>query len=156
MSKTYFQINRDYLMRYRDVCAKIDRLEDRLYLLDTRLEKLSSPRITGMPRSTSSNADIRDDLIMQKDEVTERINKQNVKSRTLRSEICDAIDNLDDTQEARVLELYFIDRMTLQEIADMLVFDIRWVKRLYSRGTSHLRPPLDHQRTTRRPPRGHL
>lgn len=138
MSKTYFQINRDYLMRYRDVYAKIDRLEDRLYFLDTRLEKLSSPRITGMPKSTSSNADIRDDLIMQKDEVTERINKQNVKRMKLRKEICNVIDDLDDTQEARVLELYFIDGMTKQEIADYLVFDLRWIKQLYSRGIQHL------------------
>ena len=125
-------------MRYRDVYAKIDRLEDRLYFLDTRLEKLSSPRITGMPKSTSSNADIRDDLIMQKDEVTERINKQNVKRMKLRKEICNVIDDLDDTQEARVLELYFIDGMTKQEIADYLVFDLRWIKQLYSRGIQHL------------------
>lgn len=124
-------------MRYRDVCAKIDRLEDRLYLLDTRLEKLSSPRITGMPKS-HSNADIRDDLIMQKDEVADRINKRNVKRMKLRKEICNVIDDLDDTQEARVLELYFIDGMTKQEIADYLVFDLRWIKQLYSRGIQHL------------------
>lgn len=142
-----FQSNRNFLMRYREIKAKIDRLEDKLYLLDSRLEKLSSPVLTGMPRG-SSNHDITDDLLMQKSETSDRINRQVQKGIKLRTEICDTIDTLVDQQEARVLELYFIDRLSIQEIADYLVFDIRWVKQLYSRGIQHLdstqRPPGEH------------
>ena len=79
-----------------------------------------------------------EDLILDKTELEERIERLRTKGKALRSEILAEIDTLEDTRYAEVLESFFIDGYTPEEIADNEGYTVRHVYRLYSEAITFL------------------
>ena len=120
-----------YLKKYRKNRALVHRLEDKLARLDDRLYKIKSPNMSGMVGGSPIS---QIDLISDKAELEQRINKLNLRGKEIREEIIAEIDELEDTRYAAILEAFFIDCKEFEEIAEETGYTIRHVIRLYSEG----------------------
>lgn len=134
MSK--FEDNKKFLRRYRLYVRQIKRLEDKLYCVDDRIESTQSPSISGMPGGGIPRT-LSDDL-NERDELNKRINSLIKESETIRDEILNCIDHLENPNESNVLEMYFIRDITLEAIAEILHYSTRQVSRLYRQGISDI------------------
>lgn len=128
-----FQKNKKFLKRYKPYKRNIDRLEQRLFELDVELENLKSPQLSGMPKGSPQMRDLTK-RFDKKTELNNRINKLNEEGQPIKDEILDVIDHLENSRQAAILELYFIDDLNLNQIAFKLKYSYRQVSRLYGAG----------------------
>lgn len=124
------------LKKYRRQMAKISWLENKLRELDFTLEGMKNKEITDMPRG-GQPVDI-DDLLSKKEELEIRINNLVQKSRVTRTILYNWLDNLDDERCSEILEMYFIDLLSFEDIADIKHYSTRHVNRLYSKGLNEI------------------
>lgn len=120
-----------FLRRYKVNQQKIQRLQDKIEWLDDKLMNFHAIRYDGEPKGTTTIS--KEDIISDKIDYEERIERLKIKSRELKKEICKVIDELDDTRHIEVLELYFIECMSFHEIADKMKYTLRHTISLYSR-----------------------
>ena len=119
-----------YLKRYRKNRALIDRLNDKIEILDERIKGIRSPRFSDMPRGGTPIT--KEDMIAEKDDIQRRIDRLEVKGKIIKGEILDIIDELDDTRYAEILEAFLIDCKDFGEIAEDNCYSVRHIERLYS------------------------
>jgi len=124
------------LKRYKKNLKCICRLEEKLDALDDRLTTIRTPNFSGMPRG-SVPVTI-DDLLADKVELERRISRLKRKGQNLKREILDEIDTLDDPRYCSILESFFIDGFTMEEIADNEGYTERHIYRLYNEAISIL------------------
>ena len=74
----------------------------------------------------------------EKLETEERSNRLCVKGKKLRSETLEKIDTLEDSRYAEILELFFINSMGFDAIAEKTGYTVRHVIRLYTEGIEQL------------------
>lgn len=118
-----------YLKRYRRNGVLVGRLERKLEAIEARIQGVRSPSFSGMPRGGEPVT--REDLIADKVDLERRIKRLKGKGETIRREILDIIDDLDDWRYAEILEDFLIEEMDFSEIADKMNFTERHVIRLY-------------------------
>lgn len=118
------------LRRYRKNVECIHRLEEKLEALEVRLSSGKTSNYSGMPRGGVPIG--ADELISDKIELEKRIENLKKKAGDLKAEILSEIDSLEDSRYCEVLEGYFIDCLSLDEVADNLGYTERWVFRLYN------------------------
>lgn len=121
-----------YLRRYKQNRENVQRLHERLMLIEDKMKGVRSPRITGMPRGGTPLS--MEDLIVRKSELEFRINALQERGTEIRREIQRAIDGMNNRRYAEVLESYFIDCLPFEDIAENTGYNIRHVLRLYSEG----------------------
>lgn len=127
---------KQWLKRYRKNLACVRRLENKLITLEEKLKSVRSANYSGMPRGGTPITI--DDLLSDKMELEERIKRIKAKQKSLKSEILAEIDSLDDARYCAVLESYFIDCKSLDDIADDEGYTTRHVYRLYSEAVTVL------------------
>lgn len=130
MDETTYKKKKAFLKRYRKTTALIRRLIEKASRLEDRLTSVGSPSISDLPRGgtplTSS------DLILEKLELEERIERLKKKAQDQKHEILEAIDTLDDSRMAEVLEAHYIDCLDMTEIAEQSGYTVRHTYRLYT------------------------
>lgn len=124
------------LKRYKKNKACIERLEAKLDQINDRMTSVRSPNLSGMPRGGTPVTIA--DLIGEKSETEDRIKRLVEKGKKLRAEILEEIDALEDPKQAEVLEAFFINGLTIEEISEEIGFHVRHVYRLYSEGVTFL------------------
>ena len=124
------------LKRYRKNLACIRRLEKKLVKLDERITVIKPPSLSGMPRGSTPVTHA--DLISDKVDLENRIERLKAKSHDLKKEVCEEIDCLEDTRYCEVLEAYFIDELSFESIADEMNYTVRHVYNLYKEAISLL------------------
>lgn len=124
------------LKRYKKNLACINRLEDKLKILDERITSVKSPNYSGMPRGGIPVSN--EELLTDKIELEERIKRLKVKSKNLKNEILEEIDSLEDPRYCEVLEAFFIENISLEDIAENEGYTTRHVYRLYSEAVTLL------------------
>lgn len=124
------------LKRYKKNLACIGRLEEKLRLLDERIKSAKSPNYSGMPRGGTPVTIA--ELISDKIELEERIKRLKTKKKKVKDEIVEEIDTLEDHRYCEVLEAFFIDGLSLEQIADNEGYTIRHIYRLYSEAVTVL------------------
>ena len=104
-----------FLKRYikNEACRK--RLEEKVSTLENRMKGLKAVTISDMPRGGSPIS--LEDLLIQKEELLERINRVKKKSDKYRKEILAEIDQLDDEREVEILESYYLEDKDIVDIA---------------------------------------
>lgn len=126
-----------WLKRYRKNRQLITRLEEKLQKVDERLYKIKSPNFSGEPRGGTPPTQA--ELIADKMEIQMRINQLSQRGAQIKAEILDKIDELDDVRYAAVLEAYFIDGLTFEEIAEKETgYTVRHVLRLYGEALNNM------------------
>lgn len=127
-----FKQNKAFLIRYRILSEKIERLENKLAQIDEDMAALKSPKLTSEPK-----ASVRitlDDKLIQHDELEDKINTLLKHMRRIRCEITQCIDALDNQKQALVLDRYFISAQSLEYIADDIGYSRSYVTKLYVQG----------------------
>lgn len=125
-----------YLRRYKKKLACIARLQSRLDALTERIRSIKSPSYSGMPKGSTPVTV--DELIADKIELEDRLERLHAERRELKKEILSAIDTLDDVRYCAILEGYFIECLSFEEIADNEGYDLRHIYRLYHEAVSLL------------------
>jgi predicted DNA-binding protein YlxM (UPF0122 family) len=128
-----------YLKRYRKNLACIRRLESKLDNLESKLKSIRSASLSGMPRGGIPVTDA--DLIADKVDLEARIERLKAKSRDLKNSVYEAIDTLEDPRYCEVLEAYFIDCLSIEEIAEEMAYTERHVYTLYKEAISLISLP---------------
>lgn len=100
------------------------------------MTSVRSPKLSDMPRGGQPVTT--EDMILEKIELEERIERLKAKSKKLRSETLEEIDRVEDPRYSEILEGFFIDCKSLEEIAENTGYTIRHVYRLYSEGVTFL------------------
>lgn len=118
------------LKRFRNNRKCIGRLEDKISLLDSRIKSVSSPNYSGMPRGGTPVT--KEDLVAEKMELENRIKRLKDKGKKIKAQILEEIDSLDDVRYCEVLEAYFIECKTIEEIAEDMGYTDRYIYDLYS------------------------
>lgn len=125
-----FKHNKAYLMRYRKIHTKIDRLKNKLNRLNERYLK-------GVSYSSEPSSSVKktlDDVLAQKEYLENKIDEMVSESIDIRNEIAEKLLDLDNQLEATVLDFYFLERYSLNDIADELSYSDRQIERLYVDG----------------------
>lgn len=126
-----FKHNKAYLMRYRKIHTKIDRLKDKLNRLNERYD------LKGISYSSEPSSSVKktlDDVLAQKEYLENKIDEMVSESIDIRNEIAEKLLDLDNQLEATVLDFYFLERYSLNDIADELSYSDRQIERLYVDG----------------------
>lgn len=126
-----FKHNKAYLMRYRKIHTKIDRLKDKLNRLNERYD------LKGVSYSSEPSSSVKktlDDVLSQKEYLENKLNEMISESIDIRNEITEKLLDLDNQLEATVLDFYFLERYSLNDIADELSYSDRQIERLYVDG----------------------
>lgn len=126
-----FKHNKAYLMRYRKIHTKIDRLKDKLNRLNERYD------LKGVSYSSEPSSSVKktlDDVLTQKEYLENKIDEMVSESIDIRNEIAEKLLDLDNQLEATVLDFYFLERYSLNDIADELSYSDRQIERLYVDG----------------------
>ncbi|HEY4601539.1 MAG TPA: sigma factor-like helix-turn-helix DNA-binding protein [Cerasibacillus sp.] len=129
LDENLFKRNKHFLLGYSRMKKRIERLEQKLLELDDRLYNARTSTISDMPRGGVPVTF--DDLVARKEDTQERVNYLTEKARTIRREIYSVLDLLDDDRHVEVLELYFIDGLSHEDIADEIGYSTRHIIRLY-------------------------
>lgn len=124
------------LKRYRNNLACIGRLEEKLTLLDERIKSVRSPNYSGMPRGGTPVTI--EELLSDKVDLEKRIDRLKVKNKKVKDQILEEIDSLEDSRYCEILEAYFIDCMSMEDIAEEMGYSTRWAYDLYSEAVEEL------------------
>lgn len=118
-----------WLFRYRKNVACVDRLQSKLDNLNDRIQAIRTPNLSGMPRGGTPVTIA--DLISDKTDLEDRIARLKNKGADIKREILAEIDSLDDYRQCEILEDYFIDMMSIDDIAYAECYTSRYVYKLY-------------------------
>lgn len=122
---------KEWLRRYIRNCEKVNKLKEKLAILEERATSPKSPNYSGMPRGSSSITP--EDIIYDKIELETRIERLENRGKEYRKEILNAIDTLDDIKYSEILEEWFIYGGTLDDIAERVGYSSRHAIRIYAR-----------------------
>ena len=129
---------KEFLRRARAVDRRVDEATERVERIRAKLEAGRMSSLTGMPRGGAKDwTETADRLI----ELEQRVNAQ---VRAMVRWKLAAIDVIDAVEEARlreVLELYYIDGFTWEQVAQRMELDPRWVFRLHGRALLQVKVP---------------
>ena len=130
---------KNYLMRYRKNREAVRRLEKKAVELDQQCCRTKSQNFTGMPRGGTPVSI--EEMIADKEEIEERIQRLKSKGRTIRAELLSAIDDLENARHAEILEAFFVDCKEFDEIAREKEYNKRHVIRLYTEAVNSIALP---------------
>ena len=100
-------------------------------------------KISGMPRGGSEDWTATADKLI---ELERRVNARIRELVRLKHAAMDAIDQVDDMRLREVLELYYLDGFTWEQVARTMGLDLRWVFRLHGKALLMVKVPekIDH------------
>ena len=129
---------KEFLRRARGVDRRVDEATECVDRLRAKLEAGRMSRITGMPRGGSEDWTATADKLI---ELEKRVNARIRDLCALKHAAMDAIDRLDEARLREVLELYYIDGFTWEQVAQRMGLDLRWVFRLHGRALLRVKVP---------------
>lgn len=118
-----------FLRRYELNEDRIEELTEKIEELEERATSISSPQLSDMPRGGVKKT--KEDIVAEIDILNRRVDRLIVKRRQLKEEIEMVIDDLGDPKLCKVLDLYYIEFKTLEQIAEEMNYSHRWVVDLY-------------------------
>lgn len=131
---------KEFLRRARSIDRRVDEATERVERLRARLEAGRMSTITGQPRGGASDwTETADRLIEYERGLNSRV-REMCRLKRLAQE---AIDAVEDARLRELLELYYIDGFTWEQVAQRMDLDLRWVFRLHGRALTRVRVPKD-------------
>ena len=131
---------KEFLRRARDVDRRVDEAQERVDRLRARLEAGRLSRVTGMPRSGGADwTETADRLI----ELERRVNARTRELVRWKLAAIDAIDQVEEGRLREVLELYYLDGFSWQQVAQRMELSDRHVQRLHGIALLQVRVPKE-------------
>ena len=129
---------KEFLRRARSVDRRVDEATERVDRLRAKLEAGRMSKITGMPRGGSEDWTATADKLI---ELEKRVNARIRELVRVKHLAMDAIDRVDEARLREVLELYYIDGYSWEQVAQLMDLDKRWVFRLHGRALQRIDVP---------------
>ena len=119
---------KEFLRRARSVDRRVDEAQERVERLRARLESGRMSSVTGMPRGGGSDwTETADRLI----ELEQAVNQRTRELVRWKLAAIDAIRSVEEPRLAEVLELYYIDALTWEQVAQRMGYTMRNVQYLH-------------------------
>ena len=129
---------KEFLRRARSVDRRVDEAQERVERLRAKLEAGRMSSVTGMPRGGGSDwTETADRLI----ELEQAVNQRTRELVRWKLAAIDAIRAVEEPRLAEVLELYYIDGFTWEQVAQRMALDLRWLYRLHGKALMMVRVP---------------
>ena len=129
---------KEFLRRARSVDRRVDEATERVERLRERLEAGRMSRLTGMPRGGSGDWTQTADRLIELEQAVNQRTRELVRWKLA---AIDSIRQVEEPRLAEVLELYYIDGFTWEQVAERMGLDLRWVYRLHGRALTMVRVP---------------
>ena len=129
---------KEFLRRARAVDRRVDEAQERVERLRAKLEAGRLSRVTGMPRGGGADWTETADRLIELEQAVNRSTRELVRWKLA---AIDAIRAVEEPRLAEVLELYYIDGLTWEQVANRMGLDLRWVYRLHGRALLMVKVP---------------
>ena len=129
---------KEFLRRAREVDRRVDEAQERAERLREKLEAGRMSSVTGMPRGGGADWTETADKLIELERVVNQRTRELVRWKLA---AIDAIRSVEEPRLAEVLELYYIDGLTWEQVAQRMGRDIRWVYRLHGRALLMVKVP---------------
>ena len=129
---------KEFLRRARDVDRRVDEAQERVDRLRAKLEAGRLSRVTGMPGGGGADWTETADRLIELERVVNARTREWVRWKL---DAIDAIRSVGEPSLAEVLELYYIDGLTWEQVAQRMGLDQRWVYRLHGRALMCVKVP---------------
>ena len=130
------ELKKRSLKKYRRNLLCIGRLEEKLESLDEKIKSIRSPNYSGMPRGGTPITI--EELLSDKIDLEKRIKRLKDKGKKYKDQILEEIDSLEDLRYCEVLEAYFIECMSISDIAEEMGYTDRYIYDLYKNAVQEL------------------
>lgn len=129
---------KEFLRQARGADRRIDEAMERLERMRAKLEAGRMSNLTGMPRGGAVDWTETADRVI---ELEKRVNARVREMVRQKQAAMDAIRAVSDPRWAEVLELYYIDGYTWEQIAEIVCRDVRTVQRWHGDGLLMIKVP---------------
>ena len=129
---------KEFLRRARKVDRRVDEATERVERTRARLESGRMSSVTGMPRGGGADWTETVDRLIELERVVNARTRELVRWKLL---AIDAIRAVEAPRLAELLELYYIDGLTWEQVAERMGLDQRWVYRLHGRALLLVKVP---------------
>lgn len=133
---------KEFLRRARSVDRRVDEAQERVQRLRARLESGRMSSVTGMPRGGGSDWTETADRLIELEQVVNQRTRELVRWKLA---AIDAIRAVEEPRLAEVLELYYIDGFTWEQVAQRMDLSDRHVKRLHGIALLRITVPEEEQ-----------
>ena len=129
---------KEFLRRARQVDRLVDEAQERVERLRAKLESGRMSAVTGMPRGGSGDWTQTADRLIELEQAVNARTREMVRWKLA---AIDAIRAVEEPRLSEVLELYYIDGMTWEQVSQRMGLDQRWVYRLHGRALMCVKVP---------------
>lgn len=129
---------KEFLRRAREVDRRVDEATERVERIRARLESGRMSSLTGMPRGGGADWTETADRLIELERVVNARTRELVRWKLA---AIDAIRSVEEPRLAEVLELYYIDGLKWEDVAQRMGLDVRWVYRLHGRALMCVKVP---------------
>ena len=129
---------KEFLRRVRGIDRRIDQAQERVDRIRARLEAGRMANLSGMPRGRSRDWTETADMLI---ELEQRVNATIREMVRLKLAAMDAIDAVEESRLREVLELYYIDNYTWEQVSKTMGYDQRHVFRLHGKALLAVKVP---------------
>lgn len=133
---------KEFLRRARSVDRRVDEAQERVERLRARLESGRMSSVTGMPRGGGSDWTQTADKLIELEQVVNQRTRELVRWKLA---AIDAIRAVEEPRLAEVLELYYIDGLNWEQVAQRMDLSDRHVKRLHGIALLRITVPEEEQ-----------
>ena len=129
---------KEFLRRARVIDRRVDEATERAERIRARLEAGRMSSLTGMPRGGAKDwTETADRLI----ELEQRVNAQIREMVRWKLAAIDAIVQVEEARLREVLELYYLDGYTWEQVAERMDITPRWAQALHGQALLRVRVP---------------
>ena len=129
---------KEFLRRARAVDRRVDEAQERVERLRAKLEAGRMSAVTGMPRGGSGDWTQTADRLI---ELEQAVNERTRELVRWKIRAMDAIDLVEEANLREVLELYYIDGFTWEQVAQRMHYSEVQIWRLHGRALQKIRLP---------------
>lgn len=129
---------KEFLRRARSIDRRVDESVERAERLRARLEAGRMSSITGMPRGGGADWTVTADRLIELEQAVNRRTRELVRWKLA---AIDAIRAVEEPRLAELLELYYIDALTWEQVAERMGITERWALILHGRALLKVRVP---------------
>lgn len=122
---------------------RVDEAQERVERLRAKLESGRMSAVTGMPRGGAGDWTQTADRLI---ELEQAVNSRTREMVRWKLAAIDAIRGVEDDRLSEVLELYYIDGFTWDQVAERMGLDKRWVFRMHGRALMKINVPKEMER----------
>lgn len=131
---------KEFLRRAREVDRRVDEAQERVDRLRAKLESGRMSSVTGMPRGGGADWTETADRLIELERVVNAQTRELVRWKLAAIE---AIRAVNEPKLAEVLELYYIDGMTWEQVAQRMEITERWAQTLNGRALPMVAVPKE-------------